>query len=88
MIAKILRVIMLLESMGAQLNEPFSKYLGQGIFELRVKSRTNITRILYFFVIGDKAVLANAFVKKTNKTPRKEIDLALKRKNDYLKRCL
>ncbi len=48
-----------------------------------MKSGTNITRILYFFVVGDKAILTNGFIKKTNKTPKKEIELAFKRKNDY-----
>ncbi len=72
MIAKIFRTIMLLENIGEHLNEPFSKYLGQGIFELRVKSGTNITRILYFFVVGDKAILTNGFIKRQIKHQKKK----------------
>lgn len=41
------------------------------------------TRILYFFFIGNKAVLTNGFTKKTQKTPKNEIELAKKYKADY-----
>lgn len=57
---------MLLENIGEYLNEPFSKYLGQGIFEFRVESGTNITRILYFYVVEDKAILTNVSIKFVN----------------------
>ena len=49
--AKILKMIKLLQQNGNELREPYSKFLGDGIFELRVKQATDITRILYFFVI-------------------------------------
>ena len=50
---------------------------------LWVKSR-NISRILYFFVIGDKAVLTHGFMKKTQNTPPKEIERAEKYRHQYL----
>ena len=52
MLAKLLGTISLLEANGTQLREPYSKSLGDGIFELRAKQSSNITRILYFFVVG------------------------------------
>ena len=52
MLAKLLGTISLLETNGTQLREPYSKSLGDGIFELRAKQSSNITRILYFFVVG------------------------------------
>ncbi len=84
--AKILKMIKLLQQNGNELREPYSKFLGDGIFELRVKQATDITRILYFFVIGNKIILTNGFVKKTQKTPQGEIDLAKKYRDDFLKR--
>ncbi len=49
-------------------------------------SFNDITRIFYFFVIGQKIILTNGFVKKTQKTPKSEIELAKKYRNDYLNR--
>ena len=71
--AKVLRTIDLLENNGPILREPYSKSLGDGIFELRIKQGNDITRVLYFFFIGNKAILTNGFIKKTQKTPKKEI---------------
>lgn len=84
--AKIFRNLELLESKGNNLREPYSKHLEDGIFELRNKIGNNITRVLYFFVIGEKIILTNGFVKKTQKTPKGEIDIAKKYRNDYLNR--
>ena len=84
--AKTLRTIDLLERNGQALRKPYSEALEDGIFELRTKQSTNITRILYFFVIGNKAVLTNGFTKRSQKTPKKEIELAKKYRKDYERR--
>ena len=47
---------------------------------------SNITRILYFFVVGHQIILTNGFVKKTQKTPPEEIALAQKYRADYFYR--
>ena len=65
--------------------EPYSKHLSDGIFELRVKSGTNISRILYFFYIEKKIILTNGFLKKTMKTPHDEIKRAKEYRADYIK---
>ena len=62
----------LLEMKGPLLRKPYSKPLENGIFELRTKQELDITRVLYFFIIGKKAVLTNGFVKKSQKTPKTE----------------
>ncbi len=54
-----------------------------GLYEIRVQSGSNIFRIFCFFDQGKLVVLANGFQKKTQKTPRKEIELALKIKAEY-----
>ena len=84
--AKVLRTIGLLEEFGIDLRLPYSEELDDGIFELRVKFGTDISRVLYFFVVGRKAILTNAFIKKTQKTPPKEITLAKKYRKEYFDR--
>lgn len=81
--AKLFRMLELLENRGNELREPYSKPLGDGIFELRAKQGTNITRVLYFFVVGRKIILTNGFVKKTQKTPLSEIEVAKKYRAKY-----
>ena len=66
--------------------ESYSKFIGDGIFEIRAKQSSNITRVLYFFYIGKRIVLTNGFIKKTQKTPPEEIALAKKYRADYLER--
>ena len=84
--AKVLGAVALLEANGPQLREPYSKFIGDGIFEIRAKQSNNITRVLYFFYIGKRIVLTNGFIKKTQKTPPEEIALAKKYRADYLER--
>lgn len=81
-----LRTIDLLEVNGTELRMPYSRSLRDGIFELRAKQGSNITRVLYFFFIGNKAVLTNGFTKKTQETPLSEITLAVKYRKDYERR--
>ncbi len=81
--AKIFRLIELLELKGNKLREPYSKPLSDGIFEIRAIQGNNITRVLYFFVVGKKIILTNGFVKKTQKTSDGEIELAKKYRSDY-----
>ena len=84
--AKVLRTIGLLRDAGPSLREPYSKPLDDGIFEIRTKLGSDITRVLYFFVVGKKVILINGFVKKTQKTPPVEIALAKQYSEDYLAR--
>lgn len=81
--AKILQKINLLQEYGNFLKEPNSKYLQNGIFELRIKEHGNNYRVLYFFFVGNKIILTNGFLKKTQKTPRREIEKALLYKKEY-----
>ena len=84
--AKMTRTINLLEANGYKLREPYTKSLRDGIFELRAKEGSDITRVLYFYVLGDKAVLTHGFIKKTNKTPPSEIERAIQYRDEYLNR--
>lgn len=84
--AKMLRTINLLAENGNELREPYSKPLEEGIFELRAKVGSDISRVLYFFVVGRRIVLTNGFIKKTAKTPTSEKDKAKRYRADYLAR--
>lgn len=81
--AKVLKDLDLLEVNGPILRMPYSKHIKDGIYELRTKESSNITRILYFFYVGRKIILTNGFIKKTSKTPKNEIELAKKYRVDY-----
>lgn len=86
LLAKMYREIDLLMEFGPTLRLPHSRYLKNGIFEIRAQAGNDIARSLYFFVAGSTIVLTNGFVKKTQKTPESEIELALKYRTDYLTR--
>ena len=86
MSAKIYRLIAMVSENGPELREPYSRHLEDGIFELRAKLGSNITRVLYFFMVGRKIVLTNGFVKKTQKTPRSEIEAAKAYRKEYLEK--
>ena len=74
--AKLFGLVDMLEQYGNQLREPYSKSLGDGIFEIRAKVGTDITRVLYFFYYEGRIILTNGFVKKTQETPSSEIKKA------------
>ncbi len=70
-IAKVLRTVDLLERFGNQLGMPHSKNIGHKLFELRIRGQQEI-RLIYTFS-GNKAVILHGFVKKSEKTPKKEL---------------
>ena len=81
--AKIFGLLGILQEKGNMLREPYSKHLEDGIFELRCKFGSDITRVLYFFYYEGKIILTNGFVKKTQKTPLKEILKAEEIRKEY-----
>lgn len=84
--AKLVGILEILQEKGNSLREPYSKHLDDGIFEVRVKVGNNISRILFFFVIGKKIILTNGFIKKSQKTPPREIEIAKERRAEYMER--
>lgn len=84
--AKVARTVNQLITAGHSLRPPISKNPGDGIMELRTIFGNNISRVLYFFMVGDTAVLTNGFIKKTQKTPPEEIDRAKRYRDDYKRR--
>ena len=74
--AKILKNITLLEKRGISLKSPYTKQLEGKLWELRTKDQKGIYRIIYFTRSEQQITLLHGFVKKTNKTPSKEIEIA------------
>jgi phage-related protein len=89
--AKAFSEIELLEKHGPELREPYVKPLKgtqyKGLFELRVKFASNISRIFYFAYRQNTFVLLHGFTKKTEITPQRELERALHYKEDYERRC-
>ena len=75
-----------LQQLNVQAHEPLVKHLEGKIWELRRKSDGNIYRLMYFFFTGRKIVFLHGFQKKTEKTPRREIEIAQRRMEDYIRR--
>ena len=86
--AKLYGLMGILQEKGNMLREPYSKHLEDGIFELRCQFGTDITRVLYFFFYEGKIIMTNGFVKKTQKTPKEEIQLAKERRKDFIERMM
>lgn len=86
MAAKVYGLMDVLSEYGNGLRKPYSEHLEDGIFELRAKVGSNITRTLYFFYVGKTIVMTNGFVKKSQKTPRNQIELAKKYRKMFLER--
>lgn len=80
---KALDSLLILEEFGNTLREPYSKSVGNGLFELRIKFSSDISRIFYFFYTDNRIVVTNGFIKKTQKTPRAQLKLARQYKADY-----
>lgn len=79
------RIVELIQSHGLErVREPYVKHLEGPLWEMRMKGRSGIARAAYVTVIGKRIVVVHAFVKKTQKTPRREIEIALKRAKEVL----
>jgi len=82
--ARVSRTVALLEDYGPALKMPHARHLHGKVWELRIDGRPNSYRVLYAAVPGRKFVLLHAFAKKTEKTPRREIEIAERRLTAYL----
>lgn len=77
---KFARIVDLIENFGLdKIHEPYSKHIEGKIWELRLIGKNGIARSLYVTASGKRVVVLRTFIKKTQKTPRSEIEYALKR---------
>jgi len=88
--AKAIWEIDLLEEFGIKLTEPYVKPIEgekyKGLWEIRIQQGNNISRVFYFLATGNKFVLLHGFLKKTQKTPKRELDTAFAYMLDYKRR--
>jgi phage-related protein len=78
-LARFLRYADRMELYGPDLGMPHTRAMGEGLFELRLKAAEGIARIFYCTMIGKRIVMLNQFIKKTDKTPPKELAIARRR---------
>ena len=78
--AKLRRIADMIEQLGlSAMREPYVKHLQGKLWEMRMTGRDGIARAIYVTMSGQQLVIVRVFRKKTQKTPRSEIELALKR---------
>jgi phage-related protein len=62
---------------------PHTRAMGEGLFELRLKSAEGIARVFYCTMVGRKIVILHQFIKKTDKTPQRELETARRRMKEF-----
>ncbi len=78
--ARFRKIVELIQDHGLErVREPHVKHLEGALWEMRMKGKDGISRAIYVTARGRRVVVVRVFVKKTQKTPRREIDLALER---------
>ena len=78
-VARFLRYAERMEIYGPDLGMPHTRAMGDGLFDLRLKAVEGIARFFYCTLVGRRIVMLHQFVKKSQKTPPKELDIARKR---------
>ena len=82
LVARFLRYAERMETFGPDLGMPHTRAMGSGLFELRLKATEGIARVFYCTVVDRRIVVLHQFVKKTAKTPARELQIARRRKKD------
>ena len=78
-VARFLRYAERMEVYGPDLGMPHTRAVGDGLFELRLKAAEGIARVFYCTLVGRRIVMLHQFTKKSEKTPRKELEIAMRR---------
>ncbi len=78
-LANVLHIIEMIEEHGPALGKPHTAPIGGGMFEIRAKGKEGIGRSLFCLIEGQEIVILHSFVKKSQKAPKKDLDLAKKR---------
>jgi len=83
--ARLFRLECMISQVGLEtLREPYVKHLEGKLWEMRVTGRDGIARAIYVTVIGRRVVIVRAFIKKTQQTPRSEIEIAQRRAKEVV----
>ena len=85
-LANFLHIVEMIEQFGPSLGMPYTKAFGKGLFEIRAKGTEGIGRSFFCTIKGNEVVILHSFIKKTNKIPKKDLDIAQKRKKEVQER--
>ena len=80
--AGFLRIIELMQAYGPDVGMPHTKAMGAGLFEVRAKGREGIGRAVYCTLVGERIVILHAIIKKSDKTPTRELAKARARQKE------
>ena len=83
--ARMIRLLDMIEVHGANLGSPHTEPMGNGLFEIRAKAQEGIARGFFCYMDGKHIYVLHVFVKKTEKTPKKEMDIAIERMKEVKK---
>ena len=75
-LANFLHIVEMIEEFGPALGKPYTASMGKGLFEIRAKGKEGIGRSFFCGIKGREVVILHSFIKKSQKTPKKEIELA------------
>lgn len=78
-LANLVHILEMIEEFGPNLGKPHTAPMGQGLFEIRAKGKEGIGRSLFCTLNQQEIVVLHSFVKKTQRTPKRELDKARKR---------
>ena len=76
------RLTELLEEFGLDLRMPHSRAMEGGLFELRPRGREGIARMFYCMKVGKRIIMLHSFIKKTQETPKRELEIARRRQKE------
>ena len=75
-LANLLHILGMIEEFGPAIGKPHTAPMGDGLFEIRAKGKEGIGRTLFCTLKGKEVVILHSFIKKTQRTPKRELDKA------------
>ena len=80
-----MRLTALMIEFGPNLGMPHTRAMGEGLFELRVTGQEGLARVFYCTVVHKRIIMLHGFIKKSQKTPKRELDIAKRRLQEVLR---
>lgn len=84
-LANFIHIVEMIEEFGSDLGQPYTSKVEKDIFEIRARGREGIGRSFFCTTKGKEIIILHSFIKKTQKIPKKEIELARKRLKEIKK---
>lgn len=84
-LANLMHIIEMIEEFGPALGKPYTAPMGEGLFEIRAKGKEGIGRSLFCSIKGKEVIILHSIIKKSPKTPKKDLAIARKRMKEVKK---